>query len=449
MRAVTSSLLALAICASPVLAAWPNQAALNLPVCRATGAQSSQKLVSDGAGGAFVTWTDERNGTSNRDIYAHHLLASGVMDPTWPVDGLAVCSQPNYQLASTMVADGMGGALLTWRDFRNGTDLDIYAQHLLASGVDPAWPADGVAICTAVGEQYYAFIVSDGSGGAIIPWMDLRNGLNYDIYAQHLLASGVVDPVWPADGRALSTAENSQQNPLLVSDNAGGAIVVWQDYRGGTSLDLYAQRILASGVVDPAWPTDGRALCTATGDQTSHQAAPDGAGGVLVSWQDMRNGNNDIYAAHVLQSGVLDLAWPADGRALCTQASSQTGPGIATDGGGGGYVAWNDSRAGANTAVYVQHVAANGIVDPAWPLDGRAIFAQAAAQQFLASLLMAGAESWSPGRTTGAASATTSTRNTCWPRPARIPSGRQTAAPCARRVPTRPLPLRWATTPAA
>jgi hypothetical protein len=38
----------------------------------------------------------------------------------------------------------------------------------------------------------------------------------------------------------------------MVSDGSGGAIVAWQDYRSGTSIDLYAQHVEpgATGVGD-------------------------------------------------------------------------------------------------------------------------------------------------------------------------------------------------------
>lgn len=73
--------------------------------------------------------------------------------------------------------------------------------------------------------QAYQKIVSDGGGGAIITWQDLRGGVAYDIYAQYALAAGALDPVWPANGRALCTAGNEQANLNIVSDGVGGAIV--------------------------------------------------------------------------------------------------------------------------------------------------------------------------------------------------------------------------------
>ena len=56
----------------------------------------------------------------------------------------------------------------------------------------PLWTLNGVAICTTVNDQYNPTIVSDGSGGAIITWNDFRNGSDYDIYAQKIDENGSI-----------------------------------------------------------------------------------------------------------------------------------------------------------------------------------------------------------------------------------------------------------------
>jgi hypothetical protein len=246
--------------------------------------------------------------------------------------------------------------------------LDIYAQRVLASGaVDPAWPADGRALCSASGSQITARIVSDGAGGAIVAWDDYRAGPD-DIYAQRVLASGVVDPAWPADGRALTSEASYQYNPAMASDGVGGAIVAWEDYRGGGS-DIYAQRVLASGATDPAWPTNGRALCTATNSQVRPRIVGDGTSGAFVTWEDFRLGGYDVYAQRVLADGAVDAAWPANGAAVCSAVGNQFGPEIAADGEGGGIIAWWDSRS-SPSYIYAQRLTRSGPIEVLWTPDG-------------------------------------------------------------------------------
>src|ERR1043166_4265878 len=127
-------------------------------------------VVSDGAGGAIVTWYDGRSGNNYIIIYAQRLNAAGV--PQWTADGVALCSVAGALFSDgdpgpAMVSDGAGGAIVTWSDGRSGNG-DIYAQRVSAAGV-PQWTADGVAM------------VSDGAGGAIVTWSDGRSG-NGDIY---------------------------------------------------------------------------------------------------------------------------------------------------------------------------------------------------------------------------------------------------------------------------
>jgi hypothetical protein len=67
--------------------------------------------------------------------FAQHVLASGAIDPRWPVDGVALASAPGDQFLPKIVADGSGGAIVTWNDNRSlTTSTDIFAQHVMSSG---------------------------------------------------------------------------------------------------------------------------------------------------------------------------------------------------------------------------------------------------------------------------------------------------------------------------
>jgi len=267
----------------------------------------------------------------------------------WVQDGVALCTATGYQQAPTIASDGAGGAIVTWQDYRSGSNYDIYAQRVDASGA-VQWTADGVALCTATGDQEYPTIASDGAGGAIVTWGDTRSG-NYDIYAQRVDASGVVQ--WTTDGVVLCTKGSAE--PTIASDGAGGAIVTWNDYRSGSNDDIYAQRVNASGTVE--WAADGIPLCTATGNQHWPTSVSDGAGGAIVTWDDGRGRDDHIYAQRVNASGVVQ--WAADGVALCTAGGIQWWPKIISDGAGGAIVTWYDERGGKND-IYAQRVDAAG-----------------------------------------------------------------------------------------
>ncbi|MGA2625024.1 MAG: T9SS type A sorting domain-containing protein [Bacteroidota bacterium] len=325
-------------------------------ICTVTGDQMTPAIISDGSGGAFITWVDTRSG--NWDIYAQRVNASGA--PQWTANGVAICAEAHSQDCPAIASDGSGGAIIAWRDMR-GTKREIYAQRVNASGITQ-WTSNGVPMDTVTSYQWNPTIASDGSGGAIITWADDRNG-NDDIYAQRVNASGTVQ--WTANGYAICTAAAFQENPVLVPDGSGGAIITWYDHRNGND-DIYAQRVNASGAVQ--WYSDGIAICTATGDQMTPVIISDGSGGAIITWTDHRGSNDDIYAQRVNASGVPQ--WITNGDSICTATGDQASPILVSDGSGGAIITWQDTRSN-NSDIYAQHV--NGSGTPQWTANGVAI----------------------------------------------------------------------------
>ncbi len=375
---VVLSVVVHALAAGPVSADWP---AFGRAITQAPNSQAHSAIATDGAGGAIVTWQDSRaprlNIFAQHVLGSGELDAAWPVNGRALLrDSLALVNAPGGQFAPAIVADGSGGAIVAWQDLRIGAnDFDLYAQHILGSGVtDPAWPANGTALVATEGRQGTHAIASDGAGGAFVTWMDSRPGATIaDIYAQHVLASGAVDARWPANGLAIGVAPGLQEFPVIVEDGSGGAIIGWDDGRSATTgFDVYAQHVLASGTVDPAWPVNGRVLCAATGDQGRATIAADDANGAIVAWTDARNVQTDhIFAQHVLGSGLVDPAWPANGSAVSDAGVLESRPLAVSDGAGGAVVTWQAFTVHLN--MYAQHVTALGVVDPEWPAGGRAL----------------------------------------------------------------------------
>jgi hypothetical protein len=326
-------------------------------ICTAAGGQKIYpRIVSDGAGGAIVTWWDRRNGYNRGDIYAQRISGDGGV--LWTADGVAVCVDSTDQQAPAAVSDGAGGAVIAWRDLRTeGFSGDIYAQRISAGGA-PQWATDGVAVCTASNDQANTTIASDGAGGAVLAWTDSRGGSS-KTYAQRISGTGAAQ--WTGDGVALCTGVGNEWTPAIAPDSAGGAIVVWRDDRffdvnGG---DVYAQRVSAAGAIQ--WSAPGVTVCNNIyGNQIYPQIIADGAGGAVVTWEDYRGGDYyaaDVYARKLTAAGALQ--WTFSGAAISTATGGQTIPTIASDGGGGAIIAWQDSRNGYDD-IYAQRVLSDG-----------------------------------------------------------------------------------------
>ena len=250
---------------------------------------------------------------------------------------------PNGQYSSAIAFDGTN-YLVVWHDMRSNF-WDIYGARVNQIGVvlDPA----GIAISTAPSSKWLAAVAFDGTNYLVI-WEDTRNGL--DIYGARVSQEGVVlDPA----GIAISTAANSQEDPVVAFDGTN-YLVVWQDMRSD-SLDIYGARVNQMGVVlDP----NGIAISTTASYQSNPSVAFDGTN-ILVVWHDFRSGSNsDIYGARVGQSGmVLDSA----GIAISTTEDWQWSPAVAFD--GTNYqIVWGEYRSGPGADIYGARVSINGTV---------------------------------------------------------------------------------------
>lgn len=337
------------------------------PILIATGDQFPLGMVADGAGGAIVVWREVREPSTTTDLYAQRITGTGTL--AWGDGGAAICTYDNSQNNPAIVSDGAGGAIVTWQDWgRTLYHSDIYAQRISHGGA-VQWSADGVAVCSAEGDQERPSIVADGSGGAIIAWSDPRTPVNYqDIYMQRIAANGTA--VWTTDGVAVCTAENSQINPTLMSDGAGGAFVAWEDIRTGTTTKVYMRPVSAAGA--PQWAADGVTVSTGVGYEWTPRMVPDGAGGAIVTWMDYRFANWDTYAQRITGAGTK--LWSAPGVVLCGNIyGHQQYETILPDGAGGAIITWQDGRDLDYTGdhVYAQRVNASGAIQ--WTSAGKAV----------------------------------------------------------------------------
>lgn len=331
---------------------WPMNGA---PVCTVSSTKYYPEMVADGAEGVIITWGDDRSG--NQDIYAQRLDING--DTLWVSGGVAICSAANNQGGQKLVADGYGGAIITWHDERYGvSDHDIFVQRVDSAG-SVQWTIDGIGLNTLTWSQMSPAIVTDGDHGAVISWEDHTEN---DIEAQRIGNNGAIQ--WQSGGVTVTSAVYVQQDPTMIPDGYGGAIIVWQDTRSdGVDSDIYAQRMSGAGTA--LWLNNGIALCTASGDQYMSEIVTDCNGGAIVSWSDERSGDSDIYVQRVNRNGLIQ--WTSDGIAACSVTGIQYNYGAVSNDYGGIIIAIEDYRNG-DSDIYAQRVASNGSLS--WAAEG-------------------------------------------------------------------------------
>jgi len=347
----------------PAAAEWSHDPLENNPICT-TGSSFSPRVVSDGAGGAIFVWMDARTYGNSWDIYAQRVDAHGQM--LWPVDGVAVCAATNQQSMPQIARDGAGGVIITWTDERISGDFDIYAQRVDPDG-NMLWTADGVMVCGAPEFQQHPAVVSDGAGGVIIAWEDYR-WLNRDIWAQRLDADG--NPLWAADGEMVCVEQGHQKQVQVVSDGTGGAICSWLDLRNGSDNGyIYAQLMGADGF--PDWTPDGMAISTAADMATSPQMDSDGQGGAVILWVDAnQSSGSDLFAQRVDAVGAM--LWAVNGVTVCEAQSWQFYyPRIFSNGAGGATICWHERETEDNGNISAQRLDGSGQLQ--WGTEGEVV----------------------------------------------------------------------------
>ena len=223
--------------------------------------------------------------------------------------------------------------LVVWRGFNEARDsYDILGVRVDASGAVAGSP---FSITTVAGnEQRPAVAWTDSS--FLVTWEDDRNGVDLDVFANRVSSSGTV--LDGPGGRAVVTAAGDQDNPD-VAGHGNGALVVWEDGRGGGgSEDVRAALFTSStGVFGASFVVSG-----ADHRQDQPAVAWNGARH-LVAWRDNRGGSvtTNVRGARVTSGGAVQ---DAGSLAIATESGNQETPDVAAAG-STFLVAWRDNRA--------------------------------------------------------------------------------------------------------
>ena len=173
---------------------------------------------------------------------------------------------------------------------------------------------------------------------------------------------------WPHDPTvnvAVSTGGGFfRQNEVAVSDGAGGILLAWEDFRSGTSR-IFAQRVLADGTIAPGWSASGNEVKStlATRSLANPSICSDGAGGAVIAWKESFSvSDRDVYAQRMSASGAQ--LWGTGGVAVAASGYDQGQPYVVSDGAGSTLVVWqeNHSSDGPPTGwdIYANRVGPNG-----------------------------------------------------------------------------------------
>src|SRR5687767_4984340 len=201
-----------------IFAQWSSDPATNTVISFAPRFGGPPNMVPGDNGNTTILWYD-RIDKNTANIYVKELNSAGVAE--WTATQFAIFNPIQTPFPPQIISDGAGGVIIAWSDYRSGNSLDIVAQKINAAG-QPMWTANGVLLCAASGDQEISAMIPDGKGGAVIAWTDYRSGIDPDIYVQHINASGTTQ--WTTNGVAVAAEPGFQSGAVLLLNAAGNTI---------------------------------------------------------------------------------------------------------------------------------------------------------------------------------------------------------------------------------
>lgn len=227
-----------------------------LQVSSGHGTGDMHGIVSDKTGGAIVVWVQEKRGQDGQlvgqELYAQRISGDGKV--IWQPGGISIWSGTPAVAEPEILEDGVGGAIIFWRDPRS-----IYAQRVDANG-NALWTKEGVQVWKAEGPQSPSFsVIGSGEEGAIVVWRYVPAGgkvdQNHILSAQRIGGNG--QKLWGDSGIQVSTASRGYSSPPQISrDGSGGVIIAWASGKNVHNVSFsYIQRISTGG--KPLWGEKG------------------------------------------------------------------------------------------------------------------------------------------------------------------------------------------------
>ncbi|MFA5021464.1 MAG: prepilin-type N-terminal cleavage/methylation domain-containing protein [Patescibacteria group bacterium] len=295
----------------------------------------------------LVSWDSfTETATKNGGEIYYQLSDDGVTWKYWNGTNWAQAGGPNYNTAS-VINDHI-------KTFSTTRGKIIFKAFLLSNGSQQI-NLDQIDIgyshtTSGGGYSQSVNLAIDQDENIYVVWEDYQID-NYDIFIQKIDPNGNI--VWPNDIRINTNAGGNQNNPVVKIDNENNIYIFWEDDRNGDN-DIYGQKYDSAGNV--LWPNGDQAISSHSGSvQENPRAALDSSGNIFVVWQDIRNGDTDIYTQKINSAGTTQ--WPNDIRINANTTGDQKNPGIIINQAGNLVVTWQDNRSGNYDIIAAEYAA--------------------------------------------------------------------------------------------
>jgi hypothetical protein len=351
-----------------VFAQWDgNSITVNNPVTNSSYADREAFSITDGAGGIISVWRVYDFNANIQNIYAQHKTTNGVVNWGTLNTPILLFTSSNYIEIADVIADGNGGAYISWIDNITDTSSNLYLQKLNSNGVTQ-FTANGLKINPSNNHQYTDGKLCADATGVIITWTDqitpaTNNNPTYaQVFAQHY--NGLGQALWNSNGVQVSTVAGLRASAQIISDGTNGVFIAFADTRNSglnsagdfDNIDIYAQHLNSNGAklwgaTDAIVSNELYNQYNVYGKQSGTTMIADSAGGFYIAYEDYRTNNdssNNYYLQRLNTNGARLL--PIGGLALTgtNSRSAKNNIQLVSDGINGVVAAWDENDFSAN-----------------------------------------------------------------------------------------------------
>lgn len=316
-------------------------------VASTAGAKAALAMAFNATAGEFFLVWQEYRGNKAWDVVGRRVGPTGVV-----AGGEIVVSESGQpqELPAVAYDQASNAYLVVWQEQQANAGCDIKGRRVAATGAGIG--ADFVVSATANQQEQPALAFSAATADYLVVWSEHRGATGWDIVGKRVRADGTLNG---ADV-VISAATYSQEAPALALNAADGQyLVAWQEYRtGATDYEITARRVSTAGaVVNPEFVV----AATANAQELPAVAFNPTSREYLIVWQEARAGTGlDVLARRVDAAGsLIGLAFEVGAAAL-----DQAAPGLAYSAATNDFLAaWTDGRnapGGTNPDVFLQLV---------------------------------------------------------------------------------------------
>src|SRR5262245_55196357 len=298
----------------------------------------------------------------------------------WGPDGVTVRAIDADIPMVVACTDGGSGTLVAWQEMASKRAGWLRIQHLLASGdLDPAWPAEGALASTVPSARTFLEIVPDLLGGAYLVWTEVGRPLS--IFVTRIDAAGQVAGGWPETGRFLGGVNVSLGRPAVGYAHPNGLYAAWT-----SGANIYAERFGPDGHGSGGWPDGPRVVspfALTTFIRFWPRIAPLPNGDVFIGWATLSRDTtvlaSGVYLRKLTGAGENAPGWPGNGRLMASFRPEFLAPELPQSpvfdiewDGRGGVLWYGGDLWGPSFEPRIQHLRGDGTPGPDWPPEGRA-----------------------------------------------------------------------------